>query len=170
MKTCSKCGENKALTDFYKNPRASDGRRTDCKACVLADRRARYEVDADTLKERAAAYRREHPDRVAAARKARADKDPDDYRRRNRAKHLRKYGLTEESYDTMLAEQGSRCAICRTDDPGRYWVVDHDHVSGTVRGVLCWHCNVGLGHFRDDAAALISAADYVMRSIAPVRH
>jgi hypothetical protein len=57
-------------------------------------------------------------------------------------------------------------AICQTDTPGKglaMWCVDHDHRTGKVRGLLCNHCNAGLGCLRDDPAVIQSAIDYLKR-------
>lgn len=56
--------------------------------------------------------------------------------------------------------QGSVCAICK----GPAEVIDHDHVTGHVRGILCFHCNTGLGHFGDDLNRIETAADYIRRN------
>jgi hypothetical protein len=64
----------------------------------------------------------------------------------------------------MLVEQNYRCAICGTDKPTGKWVVfavDHCHVTGKVRGLLCNECNRGMGLLRDDATLLRKAADYL---------
>ncbi len=68
------------------------------------------------------------------------------YRRRN----LRRRGMTEADYNSLLAKQGGRCAVCKTDTPtgkggrlGRFFHVDHDHETGNVRGLLCTGCNTG---------------------------
>ena len=53
------------------------------------------------------------------------------------------------------------CVIC--GDEGKL-VVDHDHKTGQVRGMLCNHCNRGLGHFRDDPTLLEFAAQYLYAS------
>jgi len=50
------------------------------------------------------------------------------------------------------------CVICGSEEP---LVIDHDHQTGKVRGMLCNHCNRGLGHFRDDPELLEFAAQYV---------
>ena len=54
-----------------------------------------------------------------------------------------------------------QCVICGVED---VLVVDHDHVTGKVRGMLCNHCNRGLGHFRDDPMLLEFAAQYLYAS------
>ena len=53
------------------------------------------------------------------------------------------------------------CVICGSEGQ---LVVDHDHVTGKVRGMLCNHCNRGLGHFRDDPVLLEFAAQYLYAS------
>ena len=54
-----------------------------------------------------------------------------------------------------------QCVICGVEDA---LVVDHDHVTGKVRGMLCNHCNRGLGHFRDNPMLLEFAAQYLYAS------
>lgn len=82
----------------------------------------------------------------------------------------KRYGLTGEAFDALLASQGGVCAICLTPDPGvNGWAVDHDHsccagnmtCSRCVRGVLCAPCNRALGVFQDDVARLARAIDYL---------
>jgi len=53
------------------------------------------------------------------------------------------------------------CVICGDETP---LVVDHDHKTGQVRGMLCNHCNRGLGHFRDEPTLLEFAAQYLYAS------
>jgi 5-methylcytosine-specific restriction endonuclease McrA len=75
------------------------------------------------------------------------------------------YKLTPEMWDAMLDAQGYACAICsRTwekSDSNLDWHVDHDHTSGEVRGILCTHCNLGLGHFKDNPQYLRQAVEYL---------
>lgn len=57
----------------------------------------------------------------------------------------RKYHLTVEQYQKILAAQNAVCAICLMPANGRRLAVDHDHSSGVVRGILCHNCNLLLG-------------------------
>ncbi|WP_246323854.1 endonuclease VII domain-containing protein [Petropleomorpha daqingensis] len=77
----------------------------------------------------------------------------------SRTYHLkRRYGITAEDADAMLAEQDGLCAICGVAPAAH---VDHDHVTGAVRQLLCFNCNGGLGQFKDDPELLHRAAYYV---------
>ena len=70
----------------------------------------------------------------------------------------RKYGLTPERWEEMYTEQGGGCLICtNTED----LVVDHNHDTGEVRGLLCRKCNSGLGMFKDNDLLLIAAGRYL---------
>lgn len=79
------------------------------------------------------------------------------------------YGLTPERYAEILARQGGRCAICGTDNPGRWFDVDHDHAccpgqrscGQCVRGLLCHGCNKGIGQFDDNPDLLLAAVMYL---------
>lgn len=71
----------------------------------------------------------------------------------------RKYGMTLEEYDEMVAEQEGRCAICRQEVELLF--VDHCHATGRRRKGLCESCNWGLGNFADDPARLRAAAAYL---------
>lgn len=78
-----------------------------------------------------------------------------------RVKLQKEFDLTPEDYWEMFAEQGGRCAICR-DEPGwKRLAVDHDHVTGEVRGLLCNSCNCGLGFFKDDFELVKTALCYL---------
>jgi Recombination endonuclease VII len=70
---------------------------------------------------------------------------------------FRLHGLTSQQAAEFKA--GKPCAICGQVKPRM--VVDHDHKTGKLRGVLCNACNWGIGHFRDNPDILRNAADYV---------
>lgn len=77
-------------------------------------------------------------------------------------KRLAYYGLSQEEFDTLTERQCGCCAICgRPFTQSLRCVVDHDHVTGAVRGLLCDKCNLGIGHFNEKASTLIAAAQYL---------
>jgi 5-methylcytosine-specific restriction endonuclease McrA len=79
---------------------------------------------------------------------------------------LRKYRLTPEARDAIFARQGFCCGVCKRPDPDfkHGWVIDHDHQTGKVRGVLCNGCNNGLGRFKDNQTILRLAIEYLDRN------
>ena len=87
--------------------------------------------------------------------------------RANREKHhgsnrsfwlKRRYGVDAVQVEWMILQQGGVCAICKERSAKH---VDHDHVAGKVRGILCFNCNRGLGYFKDDWVRMCQAADYL---------
>lgn len=75
------------------------------------------------------------------------------------------YGLGPGEYDRLKAFQGGKCAICRrATGASRALSVDHDHVTGQVRGCLCRPCNSMLGHARDDTRFFERTIAYLVYS------
>lgn len=75
---------------------------------------------------------------------------------------LRNYGLTVGEYMSLIDRQRGRCAICeRFFDGNLKPVIDHDHDTGRVRGVLCGRCNSGLGMFKDSVVFVERALVYL---------
>lgn len=73
-----------------------------------------------------------------------------------------KYGITAEDYAALLAYQGGKCFICeRARGVRRRLAVDHNHVTGEVRGLLCSKCNQMLGEARDNPEFFRRAAHYL---------
>jgi len=88
-------------------------------------------------------YRIEHPEKVRSTRlKSR-------------------YGLSLEDWTELLLKQNGKCAICECELIGKIAHTDHDHETDAVRGILCNHCNRGLGGFRDDPKFLRKAIEYL---------
>jgi len=113
---------------------------------------------------------REHKQQWRADNRERYNTYGRDYRARNRDRFRRydlrhRYGVTPEWYDKQKALQGGRCAVCGTTDTGdKRWgrfCIDHNHTTGAVRALLCSSCNRVLGLFKESAARLRAAADYL---------
>ncbi len=95
-------------------------------------------------------------------------KDPKHYKKRDRRYLLKsKYGLTVEEYEAMAERQFHRCAICgdyetRSNQGGILNLnVDHDHITGKIRGLLCNRCNRTLGMVKDDLYVLTEMKSYL---------
>lgn len=78
------------------------------------------------------------------------------------ARALREANVYRELYEL----QRGRCAICRTPHKARLapLVIDHDHATGCVRGLLCATCNTALGQFQDRVDVLRRAVEYLTAS------
>lgn len=76
---------------------------------------------------------------------------------------LKRYGITDEQFNTLIREQGGACVICRQPFE-RTPHLDHDHATDRIRGVLCHGCNTGLGLFGESVLRLLDAAQYLIRS------
>ncbi|HZO65977.1 MAG TPA: endonuclease domain-containing protein [Kribbellaceae bacterium] len=87
----------------------------------------------------------------------------------NLRQNLRRYGVTVEWFEAKRTQQMNRCEICgESPDPAGVRAasrlhVDHDHVTGDVRDLLCGRCNQGIGYFKDDPALFHAAAAYIER-------
>ena len=120
-KTCRRCGAEKPATKFGRHGKNRDGLQSYCKVCCRA-----------VVKESAA----RRPERVKEIRK--------------NTKLKARYGIDISQFDALLELQGGKCAICHGDQPGGFWdvwMVDHDHSTGIVRGLLCYRCNLDLGTY-----------------------
>lgn len=150
-RTCEKCGLLKPAIDF---PRSRDIYSW-CRAC-----------SGGSLKR----WKAKHPEDIAnqrAMRVAALDRfDKTGYARAYRL--FKKYGISVSQYEAMFTAQDGKCAICKLPpsmENSRHGVlqVDHCHVSGKIRGLLCALCNAALGGFKDSVALLYAAADYLKR-------
>jgi hypothetical protein len=82
------------------------------------------------------------------------------------SKRRRGYGLEPAEYAVMLSDQDGLCSICHRGPGMRALHVDHCHVTGLVRGLLCSPCNTAAGLLQDDPGLIRSLADYIERHAA----
>lgn len=155
-KICARCFMLKSLSEFYRNKRYKDGRFSWCRVCHQD-------------------YQKENRDLITQRNREAKTKDPDKFK----DKWLRSnYGISLDKFNVMLNDQGGRCAICLTNEPPKRggnligFHIDHDHsccpgkksCGKCVRGLLCQHCNQGLGQFRDNTDRLLGALTYLERT------
>ena len=81
---------------------------------------------------------------------------------KNRKNQLKKkYSMSEDDYNTLLKLQNKKCKICKKDPEPIKLDVDHDHITGKIRGLLCGTCNRGLGNFKDNIDLMKAAIKYL---------
>lgn len=169
-KKCTKCKEEKPVEAF----RLRAGRpRSWCRSCEVSLRSAQFKVAywenreamLKKMKKRRDSRTPETRAREVACMTAWREKNKEYVKGQQRAKHLRlNYGLTVAEFDSMLEEQGGKCGACGgppSDDWG--FVVDHDHETGEVRGLLCRCCNSALGLMKDDVDSILNLAGYLQQ-------
>jgi len=163
VKTCVRCGEVKPLAEFGVYHRQGQRRyRNRCKPCLAAERREWT------------AARREHINAQAKAYRQKPGAREKNLARTRYSSLKRKYGVTPDQYLAMLEAQNGVCAACghpekaiRKGTPVML-SVDHDHVTGQVRGLLCTNCNATLGHMGDSTDRLKQLIYYLGRGGGPV--
>jgi hypothetical protein len=122
-----------------------------------------YQANKDSEIERSKAYREANKEDLKVARKERQQRDPEKLKAQQRKNDLKKkYNISPEDYDKMFEDQQGHCAIClKTSTKALH--VDHNHETGKIRALLCSHCNVGLGHFKESLNLLERAKDYLCK-------
>jgi hypothetical protein len=137
LKYCASCNTIKTIDDFPHDRANKDGHAYRCRIC-----------DSATRKE----WRSKHPETFRLS--------------CTKSSIKRLYGLSWEEYNDLLERQDNRCAICgeyierKTDSKP---CVDHSHVTGKTRGILCLACNFILGQAKDNKQILQNAIDYLSR-------
>lgn len=149
-KLCSYCRKRKPISEFHRHPLGKDGLQARCKPCACEVARQHYAENKEKRLATVAAWRQRNPERVQ--------------RQAHNSKLKIQHGATLEEYEVQLALQDGKCAICRTDKPGRqrrFFCWDHDHKTGLFRGLLCLNCNDGLGRFQDNPELFLAAIEYL---------
>jgi len=135
-KRCPKCGETKVVSKFSKDKARKGGYCCYCKACEKA-----YKSSPKGMQVRRNALRKYY------------------------------FGITAEEFVEMLVRQKGVCAICGEPETNidyrsgevRALCVDHDHQTGKIRELLCYRCNLVVGHSREDAKILKDTINYLKK-------
>lgn len=131
-KICTSCKLDLPLAAFGNRRNVNDGRTAECRRCLLS-RNKKW---------------------------------------RNATNHKRKEnclraGITVERYNELLTAQDGRCAVCRKSETAlrngvvKSLAIDHDHITGRIRGLLCARCNTALGLLADNPDLLIELSIYL---------
>jgi len=136
-KSCTRCLENKPLTEFWKHPGARMGLTPRCKPCHRITAKEWRDKNPEKLaikQAKNAEYERNHPAEA--------------FNRRLKYTH----GIDKKEWDSMYSSQNGCCAICErhSSELSRVLQVDHNHATGEIRGLLCTKCNTRLAAVEDE--------------------
>lgn len=122
---------------FNKDKHAADGLYAWCAKCTSKYRRDKYNANTE---------------------EGRIERENSRYRTLKR-----RYGITRGEYDALMIFQEGKCGICKTpfSTDTRRIHLDHDHKTGTIRGILCGHCNCGIAFFKDNPTFMERAMQYL---------
>jgi galactose-1-phosphate uridylyltransferase len=139
MRICSKCRQEKPLSEFYKNKKEHGGHSYLCKLCERAYRQN---------------YKRKNWKQISISNGIR--------------NMMKNYGMTPQDYEAMFSQQKGLCAICYNPETAkdrqgniRPLSIDHNHITKKVRSLLCHRCNVAIGLFKEDIKLLEKAISYL---------
>ena len=154
-KKCSVCEKLLPVSAFRIRTRKNPKPRSYCKKCEAAQEKERY-------------------DKLPKSERKLATRDwerrnPKKYRMQRLRRRCRAAGVTEDDIPRVLGllESTKHCEICGVHvdkAPGKNkntLSIDHDHATGSFRGLLCNNCNLGIGNFLDDPKLLRKAAKYL---------
>lgn len=155
---CIKCGTVYRMEQFDWVNKGKQIRCAQCRSC----RREQLHAWRDANRERMQKWYREYAKTSRAA-------NPEPYRQHELRRRCKKYGVTVEWYKAQLSKQQSVCALClkpeisksRREGVVRSLAIDHCHVDGTARGLLCSACNQAVGKIEASPGWLERAAVYL---------
>jgi hypothetical protein len=166
MKKCTVCQLNLSLNQFSKHPFNKDGLYGQCKSCRKISRKHRESTHSISVT-------------TKNCHRCKLNKEASQFVPNKSTKDglngwckvctkdsvlNHKYSISYPEYVQLLEKQSNKCAICSTTKPlGNHsvFVVDHCHVTGKVRGLLCNHCNTGLGKLGDTIESIEKALSYL---------
>ncbi|HLX54328.1 MAG TPA: endonuclease domain-containing protein [Aquella sp.] len=190
LKICTKCYAEKSYSEFYRAKSNKDGLRPFCKACdsqirkecaikpkpVLAESYTKKcRTCLNTYNKNQFAKTNQTKDgllnQCLTCQRSEALIRSREYLKlhptSNRHRHyIHKYNLTFQQIQQQIILQDNKCTLCQeefiNDVKGKSPVVDHNHITGKVRGIIHHHCNSILGFAEDRIDKLQSAINYLI--------
>ena len=140
-RVCTQCNEEKQVSEYRsRGGSLSHLLKSHCNKCLYKNHRNWVE---------------NNPDKVATYR------EKDSW---TLAKRVARYGLSPEEFINKYDEQGKLCGICKEEMDLVDSAIDHNHSTGSFRGILCKQCNRALGMFKDNEVLLNNAIKYLRKN------
>jgi hypothetical protein len=169
-KTCTNCKVKKNISLFYRQTKTKDGLYYECKVCCnirtkkaylknksreTERKRKKYLINKEKILTTNKIWRKLNKTKVTAYQKSWVKKNKDKVKN-SRLKY--NFGITLEEYQKLLEKQNNKCKICNNVEK---LVVDHNHLTGKIRGLLCSTCNSGIGMLKENVSILKNAIIYL---------
>lgn len=159
-KVCSSCKIEKTSSDFCKNSNRKDGLHHACRICARKAYKKYSSKNRSKINATHKKYCLKNKEKIRLLHKKEYQK--------NRAQYYnsyikRTYGISIEEKNKIKIKQDFKCWICKDHEKNltRGLVIDHNHKTGKIRGLLCQLCNSALGKFKEDRAAILNAVKYL---------
>ena len=180
MKICTKCALNKELSEFGKDSKSKDGLKYACRKCTNAYLKALRSANLEKFKEKQRIWYQNNKEIAKGIAVAWQEANRGQFESTNKKWKIankdrckgnwlkRKYWPTLTwsealaKYQALSAAQNDTCPVC-TKHRSQFTkdlCVDHNHLTGVVRGLLCHGCNQALGLLQTD-----SGTDYLVRAL-----
>jgi hypothetical protein len=165
MKNCStkNCQQQnpQPLSDFYKNHLRKDGLSSQCKSCKN-NRQKIYHIENKTY---ISEKQRERYSKPENKQKKKERQEKPENKIRKKELHLKRlYGLSLKEHNEMLVRQNYKCKICKINEKDvgiKGLVVDHNHKTKQIRGLLCGPCNTAIGLLKEDIDIILRVLNYL---------
>ena len=147
---CSKCKQEKPVSEFGKAKEKKNGLKSNCKECCNKTSKASFSKNKDKYYAKQKDYAVKNSKEIGSYKR--------DWHFKN------KYNLSLEELNAMKVAQNFCCKLCgkhELETPRQSLCVDHCHKTNKVRGLLCESCNQALGLFYDNPEVIRKAAEYI---------
>jgi hypothetical protein len=115
----------------------------------MTENQRRYQKSKEAYLKRAKAWHHTNKERSLELKRNWAKRNREKVVNNHKLWKWRKEGIKDasiETYNYLFKEQNGVCALCKTAPQTRKLALDHHHDSGEIRGLLCYTCNIGIGH------------------------
>lgn len=179
MKICTTCKQEKAETEYYLNKGNKGKLQSQCKKCIIKKTAIYHNTEKgkliSSLAKKKYAQKPENKEKARLRMVKYRESNREHYRKLSReygkkphVKRMqincalkRKYGITIDDKEQMWLNQNKKCKICESLLVFEDSMVDHNHRTGEVRGILCNACNACIGYAKENTQILSNAINYL---------
>ena len=177
MKKCTKCKQDKSISEFRKDKSRLNGIASTCNLCNNILQKEWYDKNKNHIKNYSKERYSKNKISIQNRRKELRKLDPEKYKAKAREIYKKNplsskvqswkqagiKNMTIQRYNELLMIQNNCCIVCKIPQEklSRKLDVDHNHITGEVRGLLCLNCNQALGRLKECPNIITNLLKYV---------